>query len=179
MLPLRASVRSELRIPVVYRDPPRFPACSICKPPRNESVNPVTSFAAILALRRRRRWWYSHFPPNPPACLRLQCKSVETPIHRRRHRSCCPIGPHANSLTVPIIAGVSALLPAISLSFMPSPFLRVYGFHRRISRSRSLRTSSRICRCFAASRRRRNLHGREELGTEGVSQSICPLESRL
>ena len=87
MLPLRASVRSELRIPVVYRDPPpRFPACSICKPPRNESVNPVTSFAAILALRRRRRRrrWYSHFPPNPPACLRLQCKSVETPIHRRR-----------------------------------------------------------------------------------------------
>lgn len=76
VLPLRASVRSELRIRVVYRDPPRFPACSICKPPRNESVNPVTSFAAILALRRR---WYSHFPPNPPAGLRLECKSVATP----------------------------------------------------------------------------------------------------
>lgn len=30
------------------------PTRSICKPPRNESVNPVTSFAAILALRRRR-----------------------------------------------------------------------------------------------------------------------------
>lgn len=74
VFPLRAPVRSELRIPVVYRDPPRFPACSICKPPRNESVNPVTSFAAILALRRR----YTHFPPNPPACLRLECKSVQT-----------------------------------------------------------------------------------------------------
>lgn len=28
------------------------PTRSICKPPRNESVNPVTSFAAILVLRR-------------------------------------------------------------------------------------------------------------------------------
>lgn len=101
VFPLRAPVRSELRIPVVYRDPPRFPACSICKPPRNESVNPVTSFAAILALRRR----YTHFPPDPPACLRLECKSVQTPApprhHRRRPTS---IGPHANSPAAPIIA---------------------------------------------------------------------------
>lgn len=82
VFPLRAPVRSELRIPVVYRDPPRFPACSICKPPRNESVNPVTSFAAILALRRR----YTHFPPDPPACLRLECKSVQTPAPPRHHR---------------------------------------------------------------------------------------------
>lgn len=42
----------------VHRETAREPAplcqptCSICKPPRNESVNPVTSFAAILVLRR-------------------------------------------------------------------------------------------------------------------------------
>lgn len=95
VFPLRAPVRSELRIPVVYRDPPRFPACSICKPPRNESVNPVTSFAAILALRRR----YAHFPPDPPACLRLECKSVQTPAPPPP----TSIGPHANSPAAPII----------------------------------------------------------------------------
>lgn len=120
---------------------PRFPACSICKPPRNESVNPVTSFAAILALRRRR---YSHFPPNPPACLRLRCKSVETPIHRRRRRRIVPAvrsGPMQIRSPAPIIAGVSALSACYILVIYALSVSRVYGFHGRISRSRSLRTS--------------------------------------
>lgn len=121
---------------------PRFPACSICKPPRNESVNPVTSFAAILALRRRRRW-YSHFPPNPPACLRLQCKSVETPIHRR-HRRIVPAvrsGPmqirSRLRLSLAFLLSACYILVIYALSVS-----RVYGFHGRISRSRSPRTSS-------------------------------------
>lgn len=145
VLPLRVSVRSELRIPVVYRDPPRFPACSICKPPRNESVNPVTSFAAILALRRRRRW-YSHFPPNPPACLRLQCKSVETPIHRRR------IVPAVRSGLMQIRSwlrlSLAFLLSAcyICLSFMPSPFPVSMDFTHEFLDPRPLRTSSRLSR---------------------------------
>lgn len=57
----------------VYRDYERTrPTRSICKPPRNESVNPVTSFAAILALRRRRR--LDHFPTNPTGPSRMQIR---------------------------------------------------------------------------------------------------------
>ena len=83
---LCTSVRSALRIRVVYRDPPRFPWRSICKPPRNESVNPITSFAAILALRRRR---YSHFPPNPTglAPSRMQIRSPAQSIVPMQIRS--------------------------------------------------------------------------------------------
>lgn len=108
---LCTSVRSELRIRVVYRDPPRFPACSICKPPRNESVNPVTSFAAILALRRRRS---SHFPPNPPGWLRLECKSSPGPL-------CCQsIGPDANSLAACDYREHSALVSNLSTNSLRS-----------------------------------------------------------
>lgn len=59
--------------------PRQRPTRSICKPPRNESVNPVTSFAAILALRRR---YSGHFPTNPPNRSRLECKSRAIARHR-------------------------------------------------------------------------------------------------
>lgn len=91
------------------------PTRSICKPPRNESVNPVTSFAAILALRRRRS---GHFPTNPPGRPRLECKSVVVALP----------GDRANLHSRHV--AIANILAALELIYTYGPAERVRGYEK-------------------------------------------------